>query len=314
MIIFMSIIPIIDFDGFESDSPSRRQEIVDEVDHCASQMGFMYAKNLSVNNRLKQEAFQSSADFFNLSSKDKQAFNYIGADSNHGYQSFESERLDQSKPVDLKEAFTMRNIPLSILEGRPWPSDSFRNIALELFKRSLTDANTVMEAFAEALDLPLNFFRKCHSGEVITLRYLHYPLIDKKPKEGQLGAGAHTDYGTVTLLYQDNIGGLEVKGVDDIWHQATFIPDTVIINTGDLMSRWTNGKYRSTLHRVRARTRKEFRATDRYSIAFFVDPDNDTPIRVLPSCQSSENPPKFPDTTAGEHIQERIAASLILSD
>ena len=310
----MSIMPIIDFDGFYADDASRRQEIIDEVDRCASQIGFMYAKNLSVSNDLKQRAFQNSADFFSLPSKDKQRFTYEGADSNHGYQGFASERLDQSKPVDLKEAFTMRDIPRSIKEGRPWPSANYRDVAVELFKRSLADANTVMEAFSEALGLPLNFFRKCHNGEVITLRYLHYPLIDQNPKQGQLGAGAHTDYGTVTLLYQDDVGGLEVKGTDGKWHQAKYIPDTVIINTGDLMSRWTNEKYRSTLHRVRARTQQEAKATDRYSIAFFTDPDNNTPISVLPNCQSPSNPAKFKDTTAGEHIKERIAASLVLTD
>ena len=80
------------------------------------------------------------------------------------------------------------------------------------------------------------------------------------------------------------------------------------------MSRWTNKKYCSTLHRVRARTQTEANKTDRYSIAFFADPDNETPISVLPSCQSDSEPPKFSDTTAGEYIRERIAASLILSD
>jgi isopenicillin N synthase-like dioxygenase len=306
----MSIIPIIDFEGFYSDDKNHRQEIVNMVDRCACQIGFMYAKNLSVSKALKKSAFQSSTEFFNLPSKDKQYFSYGGSETNHGYQGFASERLDKSKPVDLKEAFTMRNIPLSIKEGRPWPSDKYRDIAVELFQRSLADANTVMEAFAEALDLPLNFFRRCHTGEVITLRYLHYPLINQDPKEGQLGAGMHTDYGTITLLYQDDVGGLEVKGIDGIWHQATYIPDTVIINTGDLMARWTNNKYCSTPHRVRARTQKEANATDRYSIAFFTDPDNDTLISVLPSCQSSDNPANFEDITAGKYIQDRIAASL----
>ncbi len=306
----MSIIPIIDFDGFYGKNASRRQDIVNKVDRCASQIGFMYAKNLSVSNELKQRAFQSSADFFDLPIEDKLRFTYEGSVTNHGYQGFASERLDQRKPVDLKEAFTMRDIPLSISEGRPWPSNKYRDIAAELFRCSLTDANTVMEAFAEALDLPLDFFRKCHTGEVITLRYLHYPLNSQEPKEGQLGAGIHTDYGTVTLLYQDDVGGLEVKGADGTWHQATYIPDTVIINTGDLMSRWTNNKYCSTPHRVRARTQKEANPRDRYSIAFFADPDSATPISVLPSCQSADNPAKFEDTTSGAYIRDRIAASL----
>jgi len=310
----MFSIPIIDFGGFHAGSKVRRQEIISEVDHCASQIGFMYAKNLSVDNGLKDRAFQSATDFFNQPLVEKEYFAYQGADNNHGFQGFASEKLDQSKPADLKEAFTMRDIPRSVREGRNWPSDEYRDIAIELFNKSLDDANTVMEAFAEALDLPLNFFRNCHSGEVITLRYLHYPLVDQEPQEGQLGAGAHTDYGTITLLYQDDAGGLEVKGKDGAWHQAIHIPDTVIINTGDLLSRWTNGKYCSTLHRVRPRTKQNVKVTDRYSIAFFVDPDNATPVSVLPSCQSKSNPPKYTDTTAGEHVKERIEKSLIFSN
>ncbi len=310
----MSPIPIIDFEGFYADSRIRRQEIIAEVDRCASQIGFMYAKNLSVGNGLKLRAFQCAAEFFNQPLDEKNHFAYQGADNNHGFQGFASEKLDQSKPADLKEAFTMRDIPRSVREGRNWPSNEYRNVAIELFNKSLDDANTVMEAFAEALDLPLNFFRNCHSGEVITLRYLHYPVVDQNPEEGQLGAGAHTDYGTVTLLYQDDVGGLEVKSKDGTWHQAIYVPDTVIINTGDLLSRWTNEKYCSTLHRVRPRTKQEVKTTDRYSIAFFVDPDNATPVSVLPSCQSKSNPPKFTDTTAGEHIKERIEASLKFSE
>jgi isopenicillin N synthase-like dioxygenase len=307
-------IPIIDFEGFYADSASRRQEIVAEVDRVATEIGFMYAKNLSVDRALLEAAFASSAEFFNSSLEEKKRFEYQGADGNHGYQGFASERLDQTKPSDLKEAFTMRDVPRSIREGRDWPSGAYKDTAIELFNRTLFDANTVMEAFAEALDLPLDFFRKVHNGEVITLRYLHYPLVDTEPDEGQLGAGAHSDYGTVTLLYQDDVGGLEVMGTDGAWHQATYIPDTVVINTGDLMARWTNSKYCSTLHRVRPRTKSEAKASDRYSIAFFADPDNATPVSVLPSCQSAENPPKYADTTAGEHIQERIAASLKLAD
>ena len=310
----MTLIPVIDFDGFYADSPSRRLEIVGEVDRVASDIGFMYAKNLSVGQDLRDAAFASSAEFFNLSLDEKRRFEYQGADSNHGYQGFASERLDQTKPVDLKEAFTMRDVPRSVREGRDWPSDRYRDVAIELFKRTLDDANTVMEAFAEALDLPLDFFRKCHTGEVLTLRYLHYPLVEDEPNEGQLGAGAHTDYGTVTMLYQDDVGGLEVMSNDGNWHQATYMPETVVINTGDLMARWTNTKYCSTLHRVRPRTKSEAKVSDRYSIAFFADPDNATPVSVLPSCQSADDPPKFADTTAGAHIQERIAASLKLSD
>ena len=117
-------------------------------------------------------------------------------------------------------------------------------------------------------------------------------------KEGQLGAGAHTDYGMLTLLFQDKIGGLQVfdKGV---WLDVDPIEDTIVVNTGDLMERWTNGRFKSTLHRVQPR----IGASPRSSIAVFVDPDTDTPVEVLASCIDEDHPARFEPITAGEHIQ-----------
>ena len=196
---------------------------------------------------------------------------------NHGYQASEQQRLDSRIAPDLKEAFTMRDVPKNYDKPELWPSPEFYATAKSTFEEFLRGANIVMEAFALALDLPIDFFRKCHKGDNTALRYLHYPVHEKELAEDQLGCGAHTDFGTITLLFQDDVGGLQVKGRDGLWHDAVYIPETIIVNTADLVATWTNDRYCSTPHRVKPMNSN----TDRYSIAFFVDPDVKTPVSTF---------------------------------
>ncbi|MEL6366996.1 MAG: 2OG-Fe(II) oxygenase family protein [Pseudomonadota bacterium] len=141
--------------------------------------------------------------------------------------------------------------------------------------------------------------------ETFTLRLLHYPSIDDAPETGQLGAGAHTDFGLLTLLFQNEIGGLEVQTDDGEWQCVGASTTDVVINSGDLPEVWNNGRYRSTPHRVQPISK----STDRQSIAMFVDPDSATKVAVLPSCVSPNNPARFRPTSAGAHLQERIQAA-----
>jgi isopenicillin N synthase-like dioxygenase len=134
---------------------------------------------------------------------------------------------------------------------------------------------------------------------------LHYPAGTPAASPAQLGAGAHTDYGSITLLHQDEVGGLEVRGADGHWHPAPAVPGALLVNTGDLMQRWTNDHFRSTVHRVRPIGG----LTDRYSIAFFVDPDSDVRVECIEGCKTEDRPARYPTITAGEHIQAKIAAS-----
>ena len=151
-----------------------------------------------------------------------------------------------------------------------------------------------------------DFFVKFHSGQNISLRLLHYPACDSSEvQDSQLGAGAHTDYGLTTFLFQDSVGGLEICDKNGDWQEIKPDKSVVLINSGDLLERWTNGKYRSTLHRVKPMTRGK----DRFSIAFFVDPDSDTEIKVLESCIDAGTPRKFSDINAGEYIQGKLENS-----
>lgn len=300
----MTDIPIVDFANFESGDEALRRKVAAQVDWAASEVGFMYVDNLGIDQALLKEAFGSSATFFDQERSEKERWAYI-QDINHGYQGTGDQRLDPTIAPDLKEAFTMRDIHKNEESPDLWPSPDFLHTASRFFDEALRGSNIVMEAFAMALDLPVDYFRNCHYGQNVALRYLHYPANQGELTEEQLGCGAHTDFGTITLLFQDDVGGLQIQGRDGQWRDAVYIPGTIIINTADLVATWTNDRYCSTPHRVKPMPSDK----DRYSIAYFVDPDTDTPVSAFESCVSDDNPPKYPDTTAGAYVQQRIIDS-----
>jgi isopenicillin N synthase-like dioxygenase len=198
----------------------------------------------------------------------------------------------------------MRNALALAAQAHRWPSEAFRDTALALYEATLSAAHRLLNVLAAGLALPTDYFTPLHRGENVTLRFLHYPANLEVKAPTQLGAGAHTDYGSITLLFQD-VGGLEVRDANGEWRFAPPVADAVVINTGDLMERWTNGRFRSTVHRVRPI--RGDRA--RYSIALFVDPDSAVEVTCIPSCIGPDNPARYPAITAGEHLRQKIAAT-----
>jgi isopenicillin N synthase-like dioxygenase len=198
----------------------------------------------------------------------------------------------------------MRNAP-RLPDDERWPYPAFREQALHFYATALRDAHALLAIMARALDLPDGFFGPLHGGENVTLRYLHYPAGLQRRDPRQLGAGEHTDYGSITLLVQDEVGGLEVRDRSGRWLAAPPLQGCTIINTGDLMERWTNGRFCSTPHRVRPMDGSR----DRHSIAMFVDPDSDVTIECIPSCGGPDRPARHPPISAGQHLQQRIAAT-----
>jgi isopenicillin N synthase-like dioxygenase len=140
------------------------------------------------------------------------------------------------------------------------------------------------------------------------LRLLYYPPHPIHAKPDEFGCGTHTDWGFLTILLQDEAGGLEVCTADGDWVQAKPIPDTFVINLGDMMARWTNDYYQSTPHRVVNRSGQA-----RYSMPFFWDINYHSVVECLPTCQSIENPPKYPPITAGEHIVEMYRKTTVMA-
>lgn len=294
---------IIDLGPFLDGAECDKRAVAEQIYKAATETGFTYLENFGIAPALITRAFEMSGAFFR--SEDK--FNIpFDPEINHGYAAVRNEALDPTKPPDLKESFTTRNALRLPTGASHWPEPAFESLAREFYAACRDTAQTIMQAFSMALDLPASFFDDNHTGLSQTLRFLNYPPTER-PEAGQLGAGAHTDYGTITLLFQDNKRGLQVQNVHGVWLDAAPIEDTVVINTGDLIARWSNDVFKSTPHRVVPRPQSA--AQGRQSIAFFSDPDPDVLIEAFPSCIDNDRPAKYPPITAGEHIQKRILAS-----
>ena len=298
--------PIVSFEGFQSGDRLKILDTVSNVDRALSDWGFIASSGLGFSDELIAKVFEASATFFLSDTKNKMRSAYLSAEENFGYQAFASEHLDPASPADLKETFTMRNILNATIEENRWPSVEFKELMQLFFAECLERAFFLQRILAKALNLEEDFFVKFHSGQNISLRLLHYPACSSdKVRDAQMGAGAHTDYGLTTFLFQDSVGGLEICGQDGNWQDVEPDKSVVLINSGDLLERWTNGKYRSTLHRVKPMTR----GRDRFSIAFFVDPDSDTEVKVLDSFIGADLPRKFSDVKAGDYIRGRLEDS-----
>ena len=307
-------IPVIDFEPFISGDAVGQQAVSRQIFQACHEIGFMYLKNPGIPPSLIEQVFEQTKQFFNLPLEIKNQVAWANAFSNRGYVGVERERLDQDKPGDLKEAFNVGQQINSENSGQQsslilnkWPveQDTFRETVLEFYQTCAEAAEKVCYAFALALELPESFFAARHNQQNYTLRLLHYPPIEQTPKPEQVRAGEHSDYGSFTILFQDDGGGLEVCTSSGEWIAAPCIPGTVVINTGDLMQRWTNHVFCSTKHRVRIHTDNIKRS--RYSLAFFCHPNNDTEIACL-NCQDSDHPPYQP-ISAGDYLLSRLQAT-----
>ena len=311
-------IPVIDFEPFISGDVVAREAVSRQIHQACHEIGFMYLKNPGIPSSMIEQVFQQSKQFFDLPLEVKNQVAWSSAFSNRGYVGVERERLDQDKPGDLKEAFnvgkevnlkeTQQEQSSLILNLWPEGQDKFRNTVMEFYQACANAAEKVCYAFAIALQLPEDFFAQKHNQQNYTLRLLHYPPIQQIPKPQQVRAGEHSDYGSFTLLFQDRVGGLEVRTAAGEWITAPSIPGTVVVNTGDLMQRWTNHEFCSTMHRVRIPTDDRV-GRSRYSIAFFCTPNKDAEITCLESCQDAERPPLYPPISAGDYLLSRLQAT-----
>jgi len=198
-----------------------------------------------------------------------------------------------------------------------WPQESdapgFRQTMMDFFKTCHETHSIVMRAIALGLDLDEMFFEDKINEQYHNLRLLSYPSIKTSLlKQGQSRAGAHSDYGTLTLLFQDSVGGLEVQNPHTKHFQpAKPIPGTIVVNSGDLLARWSNDVLRSTLHRVVVPPGESANADGmtphRQSIAFFCNPNGGAEISCLPSCHRPGNEAKYAPITTEEYIVGRLS-------
>jgi len=298
-----SELPIIDMSADETTLAGR-------VGDAARNIGFFYMTGHGIDPDLIAAVFAGAKQFFALPSEVKLRQSIKRSPHNRGYVAIEEESLDPSKPADFKEAF---NIGLDLSAGDPrvvagepfrgvnlWP----RQIMLAYFDAVWAAGRRLHRAVALDLGLDPGYFEDKLDQPMATLRLLHYPPQPGRPATGQIGAGTHSDYGNLTLLMTDEVAGLEVRKRDGEWIAALHIDGAFICNIGDCLMRWTNDVYVSTPHRVVNRAGRE-----RYSVAFFLDPNPDAEVACLPTCQSADRPPRYPTIAAGDYLRQRLDAT-----
>lgn len=293
-------IPVVDFAKFhQSSAPATRRQCADEVHHACGEVGFIYLQNVIPQSELN-EIFRMAREFFALSDADKKRLPvWVDAESNVGFQAVGREILDPRYAFDLKECYNHQ-----LNDGTVWPEDlvKYKDNFDKLFRMFATKSQEVLRAFAVSFNLDEKFFDSYHSNMEHTLRLLHYPKLAQQPLPGQLRAGEHTDYGSLTLLIQDDAGGLQVQGNDGKWYDGQPVPGAVVVNTGDMMNVWTNEHFRSTKHRVTFPPNAAER--ERYSIAYFVNPNASSLIK--PITKSADEKPKYGPVVAGDWLLSKL--------
>lgn len=308
----MSAIPVIDVAPLLNGTTGRTEEVARAIGAACRQVGFFYIRGHGIPAALRARVFEISAAFFAGPASIREAACFSGASGNRGYIRLGGETLDPGKPADVKEAF---NIGLELDPDDPellarapfrspnlWPeTPGFRDTMLDYFNRVWRLGRDLHRGFALDLGLDPDFFESRLDKPIATLRLLHYPPVEAPLGEGQLGAGVHTDYGNVTLLATDAVGGLMVQDRSGRWLDAPVVPDAFVCNIGDCLMRWSNDVYVSTPHKVVSPPGK-----DRYSVAFFLDPNPDAIVACLPSCTSADRPAKYPPISGAEFLRSRL--------
>ena len=281
----------------------------------ARDIGFFYVRDHGVPNATIEAAFAAGRALFAAPVSLRESVSITNSRHNRGYVGMGAEALDPTKPADAKEAFNIgRELPPDDpdrLAGAPfhgvnqWPNlPGFRETLLDAYAALHGLAARLHEIFAADLGLPKTFFAPFIDRPLSTLRLLHYPPHPGAFDGTRHGAAPHTDYGCVTILAQDEVGGLEVRRRDGTWIEAPPLAGAFVCNIGDCLMRWSNDIYVSTPHRVVNRAGRE-----RYSLAFFSDPNADAPVACLPTCTDADRPPRYAPTTGAAYLQERLDAT-----
>lgn len=306
-------LPILDLEQFDFDEAGA-DRIARELDRSFREIGFCYIANTAVAPTLIDGVLTASRRFH---AQTETAKNAIAINEFHrGYIAPKTSVLvtssvaKVSKP-NLSESFmVMHEVSPGDPEwGQPlqgpnqWPAGlpDFREAVMAYSGALEGVARRLTTLIARALHLSPSALDPYFEKPTTWLRLLHYPSQGPQPPADEFGAAPHTDYGFITILLQDDVGGLEVRRSDGTWLPATPVPGTFVINVGDILSRWTNGRWQSTPHRVQDRA-----AADRYSVPYFFDPAMSATIACLPTCITPGESPRYEPLRYGEYVMERI--------
>ena len=316
-------VPVIDI-------AARDQAVVDAVGRAVDDIGFLVITGHGIDPDLIARTQAVSNAFFDLPLAEKQRVLRPAPDVTRGYIPLEAESVGRSQgldvPGDLNESLMIGPVdatddpyftgPEAGKHFHPnlWPEapPGLRPVYEDYFRAMGALAETLMALFARSLALPADFFADKIDRHISRLRVRNYPAPLVPPLPGQLRAGAHADYGSLTILRtEDKPGGLQVLNRAGDWVDVPIARDSFIVNIGELMARWTNNRWNATLHRVVNPPQEQASVSRRLSLVFFHNPNYDAPVAALPGTVAPGEAPRFPPTTSGEHLRAQFVRTQV---
>ena len=308
----MNAIPSVDLREFLSEDPQRKAAFVRDIGTAFETIGFVALSGHFLSDPLVDRLYAEVKKFFDLPPDVKAKYEIPGIGGQRGYTSFGKEHAKGRKQGDLKEFWHFGQYVENDPElAREYPDNvlveelpGFNDTGKEAFRMLEKTAVSVLRALALHLGLPETYFDSYIQNGNSILRPIHYPPITEEPRDA-VRAAAHGDINLITLLMGAHGKGLQVRNHQGEWIDAIARPDQLMINVGDMLSRLTNNRLKSTIHRV-VNPPREAWGSSRYSIPFFMHPISSMPLNCLENCIDEDHPRAFDDITAGDYLHERL--------
>lgn len=306
-----SEIPVVDISALndgDADADAKRR-VAGQIVDAAENTGFVYVVNHDVPRDLIDAVFACAEEFFAIPESEKLEIGLENSTCFRGYLPLDSTGSDPTQRNYL-EAFQMAAehtaddaVERLMFGPNQWPSrpPTLRKTMMDYHSAMDTLANRLQRAFAIGIGFPEDYFLRYYKKPLDQLRLLHYPPQPPELDESVMGARAHTDTGAFTILLQDENGGLEVATKSGEWVAATPLDGAFVVNIGDMLENWTNGRFISIAHRVVNRSGRE-----RYSVPYFLNPDLDAVVEPLPEFVGPDDPPRFEPVHVGDFLSRRF--------
>jgi isopenicillin N synthase-like dioxygenase len=318
-------VPVIDIASYRAGDAAGTKRVADEVGAACEQIGFLIIAGHGVPDALVQSVFDVSLGFFDLPLPEKLALRSDDPGIPRGYSALASKNLARTygldTPPDLREQFFLGPLDdwrahfaafpgaAKVYAPNVWPARpaGFRDVFTAYYRAQERLAVDLMRIFALALGLDEHWFDGAIDRHFSTCPSNLYPEPPGEPLPGQLRAGPHTDFGSLTILaVNDAPGGLQALLPDGAWHDVRPGAGELVVNLGDMMGRWTNDRWKSTVHRVVNPPHDRTTGSRRQTVGFFMHPNYDAAVRCLPTCTDADHPPRYAPILAGEHMLAKL--------